>query len=148
MTFTEAKERARAFGVYGAISGGGAAIGLVVGGILTEYASWRWCLFVNIPIAFLAAALAVPFVHESKADGDTRYDIPGAVTATLGLVALVYGFTKVGELKPGVRRDRSARGERLALVPGVAVLPARGRAARRVRARRAPGRATRSFPCG
>jgi EmrB/QacA subfamily drug resistance transporter len=101
VTFTEVKERARAFGVYGAISGGGAAIGLVVGGILTEYASWRWCLFVNIPIAFLAAALAVPFVHESKADGETRYDIPGAVTATLGLVALVYGFTKVGELKPG-----------------------------------------------
>jgi EmrB/QacA subfamily drug resistance transporter len=101
VTFTEVKERARAFGVYGAISGGGAAIGLVVGGILTEYASWRWCLFVNIPIALIAAALAVPFVHESKATGDTRYDIPGAVTATLGLVALVYGFTKVGELKPG-----------------------------------------------
>ena len=101
MTFTEAKERAKAFGVYGAISGGGAAIGLLLGGVLTEYASWRWCLFVNIPIAILAAALAVPFVHESKADGDTRYDIPGAVTATLGLVALVYGFTKVGELKPG-----------------------------------------------
>jgi EmrB/QacA subfamily drug resistance transporter len=101
VTFTEVKERARAFGVYGAISGGGAAIGLVVGGILTEYVSWRWCLFVNIPIALLAAALAVPFVHESKADGDTRYDIPGAVTATLGLVSLVYGFTKVGELKPG-----------------------------------------------
>ena len=101
VTFTEVKERARAFGVYGAISGGGAAIGLVVGGLLTEYASWRWCLFVNIPIALVAAGLAVVFVHESKADGDTRYDIPGAVTATLGLVSLVYGFTKVGELKPG-----------------------------------------------
>ncbi len=101
VTFTEVKERARAFGVYGAISGGGAAIGLVVGGLLTEYASWRWCLFVNIPIALAAAVLAPIFVHESKAEGDTRYDIPGAVTATLGLVALVYGFTKVGALKPG-----------------------------------------------
>ncbi|HEY6747406.1 MAG TPA: MFS transporter, partial [Mycobacteriales bacterium] len=51
VTFTEPKERARAFGVFGAVSGGGAAIGLVVGGILTEYASWRWCLGVNVPIA-------------------------------------------------------------------------------------------------
>jgi EmrB/QacA subfamily drug resistance transporter len=101
VTFTEVKERARAFAVYGAIAGGGAAIGLIVGGVLTEYASWRWCLFVNIPIALIAAGLAVPFVHESRATGDTRYDIPGALTATLGLVSLVYGFTKVGELKPG-----------------------------------------------
>jgi EmrB/QacA subfamily drug resistance transporter len=97
VTFTEVKERARAFGVYGAIAGGGAAIGLVLGGVLTEYASWRWCLFVNVPIAIFAAIAAVPVVRESKAGGDTKYDIPGAVTATLGLVALVYGFTKVSE---------------------------------------------------
>jgi EmrB/QacA subfamily drug resistance transporter len=101
VTFTEVKERARAFGVYGAISGGGAAIGLIVGGALTEYASWRWCLFINVPIAIVAAVMAVPFVHESKAEGNTKYDIPGAITATLGLVALVFGFTKVGELKAG-----------------------------------------------
>ena len=55
-------------------------------------------------------------MHESKADGDTRYDIPGAVTATLGLVALVYGFTKVGELKPGTGVTGPGRGERLAVV--------------------------------
>ena len=101
VTFTEVKDRAKAFGVYGAIAGGGAAIGLVLGGVLTEYASWRWCLFVNIPISLIAVLLAIPFVHESRASGDTRYDIPGAVTATLGLVSLVYGFTKVGEIKPG-----------------------------------------------
>jgi EmrB/QacA subfamily drug resistance transporter len=100
VTFTEVKERARAFGVYGAISGGGAAIGLVLGGVLTEYASWRWCLFVNVPIALFAAFAAVPVVRESKAHGNTKYDIPGAVTVTLGLVALVYGFTKVSQLKP------------------------------------------------
>ena len=81
-TFTEPKERAKAFGVFGALSGGGAAIGLIVGGILTEYASWRWCLGVNVPLALLTAALAIPIVHESKASGDTRYDIPGAVLAT------------------------------------------------------------------
>jgi len=97
VTFTEVKERARAFGVYGAIAGGGAAIGLVLGGVLTEYASWRWCLFVNVPIALFAAVAALPVVRESKADGDTKYDIPGAVTSTLGLVALVYGFTRVSE---------------------------------------------------
>jgi len=101
VTFTEGKERARAFGVYGAIAGGGAAIGLIVGGILTEYASWRWCLLVNIPIALFAAFAAVPVVRESKAPGDTHYDLQGALTATLGLVALVYGFTKVGSLKDG-----------------------------------------------
>jgi len=94
VTFHEPKERARAFGVYGAISGGGAAIGLLLGGVLTEYLSWRWCLLVNAPIAIVAVLMAIPWVHESKADGDTRYDVAGAVTATLGLVSLVYAFTK------------------------------------------------------
>lgn len=96
VTFTESKERAKAFGVYGAISGGGAAIGLIVGGILTEYASWRWCLLVNVPFALVTVALAIPYVRESRAHGDTSYDVPGAVTATLGLVTLVYGITKAG----------------------------------------------------
>jgi len=94
VTFTEAKERARAFGVFGAISGGGAAIGLISGGVLTQYANWRWCLLVNIPIALIAFAAAVPLVRESRAHGNTRYDIPGAILATGGLTALVYGFTK------------------------------------------------------
>jgi len=94
VTFHDPKERARAFGVYGAVSGGGAAIGLLLGGVLTEYLSWRWCLLVNAPIAIAAVFMAIPWVHESKAEGDTRYDVAGAVTATLGLVSLVYGFTK------------------------------------------------------
>ena len=94
VTFTEPKERARAFGVYGAIAGGGAAIGLVLGGLLTEYASWRWTLLINVPIAILAALAATRLVHESKAEGESRYDIPGALTSTLGLLSLVYGFTR------------------------------------------------------
>jgi EmrB/QacA subfamily drug resistance transporter len=94
VTFTVPKERARAFGVYGAIAGGGAAIGLILGGVLTEYANWRWCLGVNVPIALFAVVLAIPFVKESKAKGDNKYDIPGAATVTLGLVALVYGFSQ------------------------------------------------------
>jgi EmrB/QacA subfamily drug resistance transporter len=92
VTFTVPKERAKAFGVIGAISGGGAAIGLILGGTLTEYFSWRWCLGVNTPIAILAAILAIKFVHESKAQGDHSYDIPGVLTATAGLFSLTYGF--------------------------------------------------------
>ena len=94
VTFTESKERARAFGVFGAISGGGAAIGLIAGGILTEYLSWHWTLLVNVPIAIIAVFLAIPFVKESRAHGNTKYDIPGAITATVGLVSLVYGITR------------------------------------------------------
>ena len=88
------KERAKAFGAYGAVSGAGGAIGVLAGGILTEYASWRWCLLVNVPIALLAAVAASRTVHESRASGTTRYDIPGALLSTAGLVSLVYGFTK------------------------------------------------------
>lgn len=98
VTFTDSKERAKAFGVYGGLSAGGAAIGLILGGVLTQYASWHWCLLVNVPIAILAFFLAIPNVHESKAMGDTRYDIPGAITSSLGLVSLVYAITQVGEL--------------------------------------------------
>ena len=94
VTFHEPKERARAFGVYGAIAGGGAALGLLLGGVLTEYFSWRWCLLVNVPIAIIAVLLAVPFVRESRAGGAASYDVAGAVTVSVGLVALVYGFTK------------------------------------------------------
>jgi EmrB/QacA subfamily drug resistance transporter len=97
VTFTETRERARAFAVYGAISGGGAAIGLIAGGILTEYASWRWCLLVNVPIAIIAAVAAIGYVTESKAHGNTSYDLPGAVLVTGGLVSLVYGFTEAAK---------------------------------------------------
>ena len=93
-TFTVPAERAKAFGVFGAISGGGAAIGLIVGGSLTEFFSWRWCLGVNTPIAIIAAILAFKFVHESKAEGDHSYDIPGVLTATAGLFSLTYGFNE------------------------------------------------------
>ena len=94
VTFTVPKERAKAFGVIGAISGGGAAIGLILGGALTEYFSWRWCLGVNTPIAIVAALLAIKFVRESKAEGDNTYDIPGVFTATAGLFSLTYGFNE------------------------------------------------------
>ena len=87
-------ERAKAFGAYGAVSGAGGAIGVLAGGILTQYASWRWCLLVNVPLALLAVVAAGRVMHESRATGSTRYDVPGALLSTLGLVSLVYGFTK------------------------------------------------------
>ncbi len=98
--FTDPRERAKAFGIFGAIAGGGAAIGLLLGGVLTEYASWRWCLAVNTPISIIAALGAIRFIRESKAPGNTSYDVPGAITVTLGLVSLVYGLTKAAP-KPG-----------------------------------------------
>ncbi|MWA11742.1 MFS transporter [Streptomyces sp. BA2] len=93
--FTDAKERAKAFGIYGAIAGGGGAVGLILGGFLTEYLNWRWTFFVNIPFA-VVAALGAYFVIREPAGARNRspLDIPGVVLSTLGLVALVYGFTR------------------------------------------------------
>jgi EmrB/QacA subfamily drug resistance transporter len=95
VTFTEAHERARAFGVYGAIAGSGAAIGLVLGGVLTQYASWRWTLLINTPIALIAAVMASRVIRESRVEVRHSYDLPGALTSTGGLFLLVYGFTMV-----------------------------------------------------
>ncbi|HVA02765.1 MAG TPA: MFS transporter [Acidimicrobiales bacterium] len=96
VTFTEPRERARAFGVYGAIAGGGAAIGLVLGGTLTQLASWRWTLLINVPIALVAAFAASRVVRESSGETKAAYDLPGAVTVTGALFLLVYGFTVAG----------------------------------------------------
>src|SRR4051795_12009758 len=93
-TFTETHERAKAFAVYGAISGAGAAIGLIAGGALTEYLSWRWTLLVNTPIAIAVAFAAIPLIKESRATGVRHFDVPGAIVATSGLAMLVYGFTE------------------------------------------------------
>ncbi|WP_083941666.1 MFS transporter [Sanguibacter suarezii] len=94
ITFPSGKDRIKAFAVFGAIAGGGAAIGLVLGGVLTEYVSWHWCLLVNIPIAAVAVIAGFPLIRESRAHGDTRYDIPGAVLVVAGLGSLVYGFAQ------------------------------------------------------
>ncbi|MFD2691730.1 MFS transporter [Streptomyces phyllanthi] len=93
--FTDAKERAKAFGIYGAIAGGGGAVGLILGGFLTEYLDWRWTFFVNIPFAALAAVGAFLVIREPEGGRNrSSLDIPGVILSTLGLVALVYGFTR------------------------------------------------------
>ncbi|MFJ3497426.1 MFS transporter [Streptomyces sp. NPDC086091] len=93
--FTDAKERAKAFGIYGAIAGGGGAVGLILGGFLTEYLDWRWTFFVNIPFAIVAAVGAYLVIREPQGGRNrSSLDIPGVILSTLGLVALVYGFTR------------------------------------------------------
>jgi EmrB/QacA subfamily drug resistance transporter len=95
VSFTAPRERATAFAVYGSIAGSGAALGLLLGGALTQYLAWRWCLYVNIPIAAVAAVGGNAFLPNPPRVGpSTRFDIPGAALATGALVALVYGCTQ------------------------------------------------------
>jgi EmrB/QacA subfamily drug resistance transporter len=91
--FPEGKPRNRAMGVYAAMSGAGAAVGLILGGVLTEY-SWRWVLFVNVPIGLFVAFVAPRVLTETPRHSG-RFDLPGAITGTLGLGLLVYGLTHV-----------------------------------------------------
>src|SRR5690348_16760870 len=92
-TFPEGPPRNRAMGVYAAMSIGGAAIGLIAGGLLTTYVSWRWVFFVNVPIGIIVALLATRALPTSERNPGRRFDLPGAITASLGLAALVYGLS-------------------------------------------------------
>ena len=100
-TFPEGTPRNRAMGVYAAMSVAGGAVGLLAGGLLTTYASWRWVLFVNVPIG-LAAALAAPRVLGESERQRGRFDLPGAITGTGGLAALVYGLSNAATSPDGV----------------------------------------------
>jgi EmrB/QacA subfamily drug resistance transporter len=91
-TFTEPRERARAFGVYASIAIGGAVAGLILGGLLTQYLDWRWCLYVNVPIAVLVSIGAVTVIPPRPGHPGIRLDIPSAVLGCGGLVALVYAL--------------------------------------------------------
>src|SRR6266576_1746127 len=95
VTFTEPRERATAFAVYGSIAGSGAAIGMLVGGALTQYLSWRWCLYVNLPIALIAAVGGSMVLAPSKSRSRPSFDMLGALLVTGGLAALVYACTNV-----------------------------------------------------
>ena len=95
VTFTEPKERARAFAVFGAVSGAGGAIGLLAGGVLTEFVSWRWCLGVVVPFALLTATAAQRVFPETRNDDAARrFDVAGAVAGTSGLAALVLALSE------------------------------------------------------
>jgi EmrB/QacA subfamily drug resistance transporter len=94
-TFTEGAARARALGVWSAVAAAGASAGALLGGILTDFMSWRWILFVNVPIGVVALIVARAYLPESRADVQhRRLDVGGAVTVTGGLVALVYAIVR------------------------------------------------------
>ncbi|HVO55215.1 MAG TPA: MFS transporter [Solirubrobacterales bacterium] len=93
-TFTDPDERGKAFGLFGGIAVAGAAIGLLMGGILTEYLSWRWCLYVNILFAVPTAIGALSLLHQQRHGSQPRLDIPGTLTASGGLLALVYACSE------------------------------------------------------
>ena len=93
-TFTETKERATAFAVFGGIAGSGAAIGLLLGGVLTEYLNWRWTLFVNVAISVIAIAGAATLIpRQAREENRPRLDLPGTVLVSTGLFGIVYGFS-------------------------------------------------------
>ncbi|WP_200955931.1 MFS transporter [Oerskovia sp. Root918] len=93
VSFPRGKDRNTAFAVFGSVAGVGAAVGLVLGGALTEFADWRWCLWVNVPVVLVALVAGALLIRESKAEGDNKYDVLGTVVVVLGLGSLVYGFT-------------------------------------------------------
>lgn len=97
VAFPFGRERNIAFAVFGAVAGSGAAVGLLLGGFLTEFTSWRWCLLVNLIFVAIAVGVGAFVLNESKAEGGGRLDIWGAITVTLGLGTLVYSFTLAEE---------------------------------------------------
>ncbi|MFE7507464.1 MFS transporter [Promicromonospora sp. NPDC057488] len=97
VTFPHGRERNTAFAIFGAVAGAGSAVGLLLGGVLTEFLSWRWCLLVNVPFVVAGVVAALLLLTESRAEGDRRYDVLGAVTVSTGLAALVYGLTLAEE---------------------------------------------------
>ncbi|MEO6885777.1 MAG: MFS transporter [Jatrophihabitantaceae bacterium] len=98
--FEEGPERTKAFGVYAAVSGAGAALGLLLGGVLTNYFSWRWVLFVNVPIGIVLITLAYLYLHQSeRLEG--KFDFIGAALSVGGLVGVVYGFIHVANTNWG-----------------------------------------------
>ncbi len=96
-TFTDPAERGKAFGIYGALAGAGGAVGLLLGGVLTEFMTWRWTLYVNIAFAAVAFAVGVFAIAPTLRERGVKLDIPGAVFATLGFFAVVFGFANAEE---------------------------------------------------
>jgi EmrB/QacA subfamily drug resistance transporter len=104
-TFDEGAERNKALGIWGALGGSGAAVGVLLGGILTKYLGWEWIFFVNVPVGALVLALTRPVVPESRADlGHRRFDATGAVLVTSGLALLVYSISKAPDVGWGTAR--------------------------------------------
>ena len=115
-TFAEGRDRNLALGIYGAASGSGAAVGVLLGGLLTSYLSWSWIFFINVPVGVAAMVLAPVLLRESRADlAHRHFDVPGAASITAGLMLLVYATTRAAS-------DGWSAGTTLALLGGAAAL--------------------------
>jgi EmrB/QacA subfamily drug resistance transporter len=118
-TFTDQQERTRALGVWAAIAAGGGAVGLLMGGVLTDLASWRWVFFVNVPVGIITFAMAMRYVAESRIRTAQRsFDLAGAVTVTAGLVLLVYTIVETQSYGWGSARTLGLGAIALALLAG------------------------------
>ncbi len=128
-TFTERAERTKALGIWSAIAAGGGAFGLLMGGVLTDIASWRWVFFVNVPVGIITIALALRYVAESRVRTAQRsFDIAGAVTVTSGLVVLVYAIVKAQEFGWGSARTLGLGALAFALLAGFIAIERRSAA--------------------
>jgi EmrB/QacA subfamily drug resistance transporter len=128
-TFTENSERTRALGVWSAIAAGGGAVGLLLGGVLTDLVSWPWIFIVNVPVGIVTLALAVRFVPESRVESAPRsFDLAGALTVTGGLVVLVYAIVKAQAFGWGSGRTIGLIAAGIALLVAFAVIEQRGSA--------------------
>jgi MFS family permease len=126
-TFRDPAERGRAFGIYGAIAGGGGAIGLLLGGVLTQYLDWRATMFVNLAFALPAALAAVTLLVNERPATRPKLDVPGTLAASGGLFALVYGFANAQSHGWGAALTIGALGSAVVLLGLFLVLQARGR---------------------
>jgi EmrB/QacA subfamily drug resistance transporter len=128
-TFTDAGERTKALGVWSAIAASGAAVGLLMGGVLTDIASWRWVFFVNVPVGLITIALAFRYVAESRVEVEHRsFDLGGAVTVTGGLVLLVYAIVKAQSYGWGSGKTIGLLAAAVALLGAFLVIESRSKA--------------------
>jgi EmrB/QacA subfamily drug resistance transporter len=126
-SFTDPKERGKAFGIFGAIAGGGGAIGLLLGGVLTEYIDWRSTMFVNLVFAIPAAATAFVLLVNERPAVRPKLDLPGAATATTGLFALVYGFSNAASHSWGAPLTVGSLAAAAVLLAAFVLLQSRGK---------------------
>jgi EmrB/QacA subfamily drug resistance transporter len=125
-SFAEGRERNLALGIYGAASGSGAAVGVLLGGLLTSYLSWSWIFFINVPVGIAAAALAPVLLRESRPDlGHRHFDFLGAATVTSGLMLFVYALTRGTTHGWGTPETLSLLGASIALIAGFIVVEVR-----------------------
>src|SRR5579871_4402930 len=128
-TFTEQSERTKALGVWSAIAAGGGAVGLVLGGALTQLASWEWIFIVNVPVGIVTVLLTLFYVPESRADLQHRtFDLAGAVTVTSGLVVLVYAIVKAQSFGWGSARTVGLIAASLVLLAAFVLIERRSQA--------------------